>query len=106
MEFFLPHASEEVDEEENYQAIRKFLSENAPGQPKDRRIYELTYTHDGEEHTATVGEPHPVTGEDVIAIFESSCWLICTPSRGVLGGVPIMASKGHSDRVVEFEGSG
>jgi hypothetical protein len=72
-----------------------------------RRFYSLTYWHNGKTLKATVGEPDPLEGNLVIAIFRtarsSGPYLICTPDRGVNRGDPILAGSGPRARAVEFE---
>jgi hypothetical protein len=50
-----------------------------------------------------VGEPEEVTGEPVIAILQSNCLLICTPSRGVFRGMPILVGEDEVSYVEEFD---
>jgi hypothetical protein len=49
-----------------------------------------------------VGKPERSCGEPVIAILESDCYLICTPSRGVLSGSPVRVEKNDAGDVEEF----
>lgn len=101
MEFFIPAASSAAVAEETWQSIRKFASESLGWPVSDRRIYEIHYEHNGDSLVATVDQPEPLTKAPVIAILESNSYLICTPERGVLRGMPILA--GQPDRVVAFD---
>jgi len=104
MKFFLPAADDEKQAEQNYEFIRKFVSEQM-GLLRSKRYYAIYYKHNGKEMRARVGEAPPLTGELVIAIFrterESGPFLICTPNRGVLRGEPILANG--NARAIEFE---
>jgi hypothetical protein len=51
--FFLPVATPET-QEEMYADLAKWCHRSVPN--IDKRIYSITYFHDGEEWTATVGE--------------------------------------------------
>ena len=52
--FFVPAATPD-NVESVYAGFAKWCSRTVPAM--DRRIYSITYVHDGEEWTATVGEP-------------------------------------------------
>jgi hypothetical protein len=103
MKFFLPFASD-LHAEKTYQTIRKFV-EQQTFPVADARYFEIFDRTNGQELHARVGEPDPLSGEMVIAIFRakdsSGPFLICTPSRGVAQGEPILA-RGDS-RAVEFD---
>ncbi len=101
MEFFVPHASTPEEAEDVWQATRKFQTEGLGWEISDRRIYEIHYRHNGETLTATVGEPEPLTREEVLVILESQSFLVCTTNRGVLRGMPVLA--GIPGRVVDFD---
>ena len=51
--FFLPAATPD-NQESVYSDLAQWCHRSVPS--LDRRIYSITYTHDGEEWTATVGE--------------------------------------------------
>ena len=95
-------ATDATQAEEVYEAIKKFV---ADGRTTSARYYSIHYRHIGEEVTARVGEPDPLTGETVIAILRSDIvsgpFYVCTPNRGVSRGDPILASS--DARAVEFE---
>ncbi|HKW87597.1 MAG TPA: hypothetical protein VJN21_02460 [Candidatus Acidoferrales bacterium] len=100
MKFFIPATDNPEKAEELYQAIKKFAAQSMGWVISDRRIRSITF-RDKERRArkkslvhATVGEREPCEGrEPVIAIFESNSYLVCTPSRGVLRGIPIMVGK-------------
>ena len=71
------------------------VSEHMPkhmGPVRDQRCYAIYYRHNGKELKAVVGEPDPLEGEIVVAIFrtvrDSGPFLVCTPNRGVVRGHP------------------
>src|SRR5262245_7393473 len=103
MKFFLPFATAQ-HAEKTYQTIRRSV-EQKTFPVADARYFEIFDSDNGEELHARVGEPDPLTGEMVIAIFRakdsSGPFLICTPSRGVAQGEPILA-RGDS-RAIEFD---
>lgn len=69
-----------------------------------RRVYALSYVHNGRSSTATVGEPDDYyPSEFVMAIIAfNDCFLICTNVHGYLkvGGTPIVGQ--HDVRGVEY----
>jgi hypothetical protein len=52
--FFVPAVADANKYEEVFEALAKLSGLEPP--PADRRIYSITFVHDGEEWTATVGE--------------------------------------------------
>lgn len=100
--FFLPFADSAATADEAYETIRSTMAKEA-FPPTDRRIYRVAYQHNGRDLVATVGEKD-VDGETVIAILEvynpEQIYMICTPSRGVVRGDPILA--GAALAVIDF----
>lgn len=92
--FFVPHADDEEQAERVYGAVREWIA-NLAFPPADDRICSVTYRHNGKTHTATVGQRDDLAGEEVIAIFRpasaSGAYMICTPTRGVARGGPVLA---------------
>ena len=74
---------------------------------QERRIYGLTYRHNGKQYHVQVGDVHPLNRELVIAIFRqerpSGCYLICTANRGVVRGGPILAGDNWETHSWDFE---
>ena len=103
MKLFIPFAEDEEQAARVYDAIRKFAEESTGWQITDRKILSLSYVHDGKEYHAEVGKPEQVTGEVVIAILESNTYLVCTPNRGVVRGIPILVGKHEVRSRVDFE---
>lgn len=107
MNFFLPHAEDEASAESNYRAIAQFIS--APIQ--ERRIWKLKWRHNGMQMECEVGRPLPpyyqLGDEQVIAIFDSgSVYMICTASRGVLRGSPVLAGHDFHSHPTYFDAPG
>ena len=104
MKFFLPVQETKIAEE-SYQAIKKFIEKQTGWAILDTRYYELHYRRNDQDLSARVGGPDPLNGETVFAIFKPknpiSPYLVCTYSRGVIQGQPILAS--HDAQAVEFE---
>jgi len=108
MKFFLPHAKNKEQAEKNYEAIKRFAKDTLGWNVKDRRIFRIKYTHDGKNHYAEVGKTEQIEGEEVIAILESGysdtiVYLICTPNRGVVRGMPILVGENEAYSVVDFD---
>jgi hypothetical protein len=102
MKFFVPDVENEEKAERLYQATKKFAAETC-WPVADRRIQSIRYKHDGKPFLAMVGEVEPITGEKVIAILESNTYLVCTSSRGVLRGQPILVGKNEVTSVIDFD---
>lgn len=104
--FFVPFAETPEMAEEVYSSVRAFMRKVAFA-PNERRIYSVAYRHNGRNYVSTVGEREP-EGEVVIAIFETfnpdPLYMICTRSRGVVTGDPILA--GDARVVVDFASGG
>jgi hypothetical protein len=106
--FFVPEMPDAASAEQTYQAIRTFVHEQAPGWAiSDRRIYQLDYTHHGRDYRSRVGAIGADLGEPVFAIFEAvhgdeRLYYVCTPNRGVLGGVPFSVGGGEIRRIADF----
>ena len=104
MKFFLPVQETKVAEE-SYQSIKMFIEKQTGSPISDTRYYEIRYRHNDQDLHVRVGGLDPVNGERVFAIFKPknpiSLFLVCTYSRGVVQGQPILAS--HDAQAVEFE---
>ncbi|WP_298123338.1 hypothetical protein [Brevundimonas sp.] len=100
--FFIPFADSAETADEVYATIRATMAKEA-FQPTERRVYRVMYQHNGRDLIATVGEKD-IDGETVIAILEGynpgPIYMICTPTRGVVRGDPILA--GDILAVVDF----
>ena len=87
--FFIPLAKDDDEAESVLESIAKFIDRPMPS----RRIFRITYTHNGKFMAAEVGEsPDPYYREagPVIAIFDGNPLCVCLPDRGVARGGPIL----------------
>jgi len=103
-EFFIPAARNARRAESFYESIKKFAKQTTGGDVTARRIFAIAYEHDGRQYYAEVNKPEPREGELVIAILETNAmrYLICTPNRGVLRGMPYFVRKEEVLSVVDF----
>ena len=101
MKFFVPTAKDDKHAEEMWHGIKKSIA--SPDWPVgDRRIFRLTYRHNGYRYKAVVGQIEPRVGEIVLAIFESAAYLVCTENFALNGG-PMLVGKEDVIRVQSFE---
>lgn len=94
MKFFMPFTVSPEHEQGLYEDIKESLSKELGADYSQRRIFALDWMHDGMRHYAEVGRPTDVSGETVIAILydtQADLYHVCTPERGVLSGMPIVA---------------
>ncbi|MEZ0611989.1 hypothetical protein ACAW74_25985 [Fibrella sp. WM1] len=103
MKFFVPYVRSEDGAESVYQGIKAFMK----GQGhtiNDSRIYSISFDHNGKRITDTVGEVSTSNQEPVMAIFDAgTVYLVCTTTRGVIGGEPMLAGKHPTAQVVLFD---
>ena len=102
--FFIPAARNARRAESFYESIKKFAKEGTGADVTPRRIFAIVYEHEGRQYDAEVGKPEPQEGELVIAILETNAmsYLICTPNRGVLRGIPYFVRKEEVLSIVDF----
>lgn len=105
MKFFLPAASSDAQAEEVWTSIRKFAEQTTSWPVSSRRIFSIDYCHDGKDGRAEVGQDETDIREPVIAILESNTYLVCTPNRGVLRGIPRLVGHNEVRCVVYFDDS-
>jgi hypothetical protein len=106
MKFFIPYAKDKEQEQNVYDATRKFLSEELGAEFTDRKIFSLRYHHDGKSYYAEVGKEHGLNGEPVIAILYEDMrklYHVCTPNRGVARGMSILVGSHEVEEVVDFD---
>lgn len=102
--FFIPAADTSEQAEEVLTAIKKFATENLSREIGSRRVYRLSYNHNGQTVDAVVGEADPLSGEPVIAILDAGdMYLVTTANRGVARGEPILVGKGSVLYVEDFD---
>ncbi|SDD89227.1 hypothetical protein [Sporomusa acidovorans] len=94
MKFFLPAAENNDQTQSVYNQIKQFAQETTSWPIRETRIFSIQFRNDGKEYYAEVGKVENLTGDLVIAIFESELtYLICTKYRGVLKDMPIIVGK-------------
>lgn len=103
MKFFIPDTDDEEKAEKVYQSIVSFAQQTMGWNIGNRRIFRIAYRHGGKSHVAEVGRINDTNGEEVIAILESNAYLVCTPSRGVIRGMPILVGQEEAFNVTDFD---
>jgi hypothetical protein len=103
MEFFVPAAETPEEAEKVWQATRTFAKENLGWDIGQRRIFRVTWIHEGKAIDCKVGEREPYGGETVVAILESNAFLVCTANRGVLRGEPILVGRQEVSSIIDFD---
>jgi hypothetical protein len=108
VQWFVPGFPDRQAASDLIEAARKFAKDTIGWPSNDSRIYRMKYKHNGKEYDLEVGKNcveviHP--GEEprteiLMCILESTTYLICTETRGVLSGVPILVGR---DEVVHIE---
>jgi len=118
-DFFIPYMDDATKAEETWEAIQSFMEDTHGWHGiTAARIFRLDYMHDGKHMEAEVGVPHPYGYETswdlpdqpeekewVVAILEteSGPFLVCTHSRGVVRGEPILVGRGEPYQVTYFD---
>ena len=104
MKFFLPH-SLGAESERIYQQIKFQLKTDCQYPVTDRRIFQIRYLdRQGDEYGYKVGTLCGANREEVMAIFESFVYLICTANRGIRRGtMPLVVGKNETKMVEDFE---
>ncbi len=70
----------------------------------NRRIRRLDFTHDSKAEVAEVGDVFEPVGEEVETILDAGdMYLVCTRTRGVLGGLPLRVGKPEARNVEDFD---
>lgn len=93
MKFFVPHAKDKTQAAQVYEAVKKFCEQQTGWRVRSTKIFALRYRHDGNEYLAQVGSKDNSEGE-VLCIFESEVtYFVCTASRGVIRGDPILVGR-------------
>lgn len=103
MRFFVPAVKDEADAEMVWEATKKFAEEMLGWKISERRIFSIAYQHEGKDYHVEVGKPDPRNSELVIAILESTTYLVCTPNRGVVRGIPILVGQDKVGKTIDFE---
>jgi len=103
MKFFIPHAKDEKQAEKVLQGIIKFAKEEIGWDITNRRIFSISYTHEGKKYHSEVGQIDDRVSEEVIAILESHIYFVCTPNRGVIRGMPVLVGREEAKEIIDFE---
>jgi len=106
MRFFFPIGRDAAGELETYNHLKQFLSAALATPFTERQICSLHYQHAGQAYDVDVGQPHPVTGEIIIALLEGTLpprYYVCTHTRGVFEGQPVFIEASDVLSVTEFE---
>ena len=106
MKFFIPDAKDESDAEQVYERTKKIAGETLGWPVSERRIQSITFRDKQQTVQAEVGKTDPITGEIVMAILDSTAFLVCTPNRGVLRGIPVLVGKHEVIEELVFEHGG
>ncbi len=106
MKFFLPHAHDASQERKIYGDLVEFLTGELGAVVSERKIFALTYSHEGEKHRVEVGQNHPEVGELVDAILlddSTGNYYVCTRTHGVVRGHPLVVNVAHVDSETPFD---
>lgn len=103
MRFFIPAAKDGTEAETVWVATKKFAEEMLGWEISERRIFSIVYHHQGKDYHVEVGKPDPRNDELVIAILESTTYLVCTPNRGVVRGIPILIGQDKVEKTIDFD---
>ncbi|HEY4965819.1 MAG TPA: hypothetical protein VII28_05435 [Puia sp.] len=104
MRFTVPSTSSLQQSFDVFHGVRKFLYSKG-FQPYFSAISKIEYDHAGKKEIAEVNEVIGINGEMVMLIFEcENQFLICTPSRGVAGGEPIIIGRNEIIQISYFDG--
>ena len=98
MQFFIPGAPDNEAAEQMYSKITKSAKGSFAHSPSERRIFSITFVENDQTITAEVGKI-TVNQETVVAILDIGNYLICTPSYGVMRGIPAIVGR---DEVISF----
>ncbi len=105
MKFTIPGATSSQQAFDIYVGVRKFIISKGY-RPFPAAISKLEYTHHRKKEVAQVNEITKINDEKVVLIFEcEKLFLICTSSRGVAGGEPIIIGRNEMIQIIYFEDS-
>ena len=109
-EFHVPGAEHvEMSDEELYETIVNFAEESF-GAISDERIQGIRFREQDPKYEGTydvnIGDVFPITGEPVEAILydeSRDLYLVCTPTRGVATGIPVLVGSNKVLEVRRFD---
>jgi hypothetical protein len=103
MKFYIPFTTDAEQTNRICNRITQRLIGMGYGPFRDL-VYQVTFRRDNQLVVDTVGELCPLTGEMVMVIFSNDTgYLICSYSRGVSGGEPLLARYNVVESVVLFD---
>lgn len=106
LQFFVPHAEDAAQAERVWQSTKAFMESEGGYTVNDRRLYAVSYSHNGKKYKDVVGEVNVLVGEEVLVILDAeTLFLVCTANRGVLKGGPFMVGKDWDTHETEFDPS-
>lgn len=103
--FFLPGSGDDKQAEEAYANIKQNVAQITGRRLSDARYHTVSYEQNTRWLKATVGEMEPRSGEVVVAILatdDSDLFLVCTPTRGVVKGEPIIVGNHFHTTAAQF----
>lgn len=106
LKFFVPNIQCSEQAEKQYLTAKRSVEYHF-GTVMRIRLRSIKFHQNGQTMRAIVGEREPSKGvEVVIAIFElvkKNFYLVCTPTRGFLHGLPHFVAKADVRQVEEFD---
>lgn len=106
MKFFIPAAKDKDQEDRVYNSIKQFLKDELGANMSERKIFSLSYKHNGNNYYAEVGKNDEIEKDVVIAILYEKTrdlYHICTPNRGVVRGMSILVGAHDAISVTDFD---
>jgi len=103
MQFFVPHAQTQEIAEDVYEATKACARDTLGWDVADRRIFIIASIHERRASSAEVGKVTDVNHEEVLVILASTTLLVCTPSRGVLKGQPMLVGRHEVTWIEDFD---
>lgn len=94
MKFFIPTIEPENAEDFLENSVIRFIETQGFKIIRDKRIYSITFKHNGKLFTDTVGKISLSNNESIFVILETEqMYLVCTTNRGILRGEPMITGK-------------
>ncbi|HVE80722.1 MAG TPA: hypothetical protein VNA68_01095 [Candidatus Dormibacteraeota bacterium] len=100
MQFFIPHTTK-ARLETKYQDLSDIAQEQLRAKVTDQRIFSINYIQDKKRLRLAVGEFEQQENRyKILAILESSPYIVCTRTKEGLPGITILVNK---DDVTDIE---
>lgn len=104
MEFFIPE-TKPSQTEAVYTGMMEALKEQLRWPITPRRIFKLKYIHDKKPWQAEVGQLERQGNRyQILAIFESNCYIVFTRDTDGSHGVTILVNKDEVTDIEDFQG--